>query len=82
VAPIPLSALVDQTAWRPGPADPVRDRMWLALRAETQRMLLAGAFDPRHILSLAAADREAWRARRRSFLKVQLQSDPRVDVER
>jgi hypothetical protein len=81
VAPIPLSALVDQTAWRPGPADPVRDRMWLALRSEIQRMLLAGAFDPRHLLGLAGADREAWRAGRRAYLAAHCRDDARVLVD-
>lgn len=66
---------------RPGRDWPARDALWLALRSEMFASLAGGPFDPRCVLTLAGADLETWKRKRRAHLARRYRDDPRVRCE-
>ncbi len=65
---------------RPGPADPARDRTWLAVRSEADSATAGGRFDIRRALDLEGPALTTWRERRRGWLAQWFADDPRVTV--
>ena len=81
VTPIELSSLVgDGPRSRPGPADPPRDRLWLQLRSEIERLFECGECDLRHYLTNDRARRRRLEAERLARLEEHFAGDPRVTM--
>ena len=81
VTPIELSSLVgDGPRSRPGPADAPRDRLWLQLRSEIERLFEGGECDLRHYLTNDRARRRQLEVERLARLEAHFATDPRVTL--
>lgn len=73
---IPLDAIIDGP--RPGPVDPVADRVWRQLRRRfLDAEYMHPRFDPRR-MPQDQAQRALWRSARRAWLAELFEHDPRV----